>query len=390
MNVTGENPCSIHSGERKGNGTARKATPPLRRGFSFLLITLMDNSLLSSPLGSFSYQLDQNLQGESVYRYYEYAESIPSNYMTKLFFDEAAFRYRHQLNMLVAIISEQGTGKSTFGSVMGFKFGETFEIPFSINNNTVVDFDQLDKVLHESPFRTTFLVDEQPRSFFGIGSSRVLKNLSDYEEMCRYTQKNIIWVSPTEREHSAYFLFKESDARPSVERLRNDTCLKCEHQNKCLKIAGENKFKTFCGIPFFERHGYPVAFNFLLHTKRKIDGMWMPRGFVRLPMLSPENAQLYDSVKKKNIQDFEQKRTIGWNETREKLKVFQEQYKSLIFNETTGKMANKDLIRGYLLDCFGGHAFTTTELNTLIAIVQAEIRNSMFAEKTMEGMENDE
>ena len=184
------------------------------------------------------------------------------------------------------------------------------------------------------------------------------------------TMKNIIYIAPSEREHSSYYVFKE-DQKPSVERFRNQECLDCPKQVDCLKIFGDEKFETKCSFPFWQRHGYPLAFNFMLVTARKTDNALMPRGYVRLPVISPNLMKKYDKIKMRNIGVFERKESLGWVQQRRQLKEFQEEYREKLYNEK-GKIVSKDLIKAYLMDYFGERSFTTTEMDIFCAIVKAD------------------
>jgi len=77
-------------------------------------------------------------------------------------------------------------GKSLFGQDLAHRIANIYEKPFDMEHHTLADFDILDSVLHDSPFRSTFVVDEQPVSMFGYGSARVMRGLKDYEEICRF------------------------------------------------------------------------------------------------------------------------------------------------------------------------------------------------------------
>ncbi len=344
----------------------------------------MDNLFLESPLDSFSYKMDKKFYNKSIYDYYDFVETIDSNFLTNLLLEDFKYRFRTQLNILAEIYGQQGCGKSLFGSDLGHRIGNIYGVPFNLEENTLADFDLLDAVLHDSPFRSTFIVDEQPTSMFGYGSSRIMKSLKDYEEMCRYTQKNILYIAPSEREHSSYYVFKE-DQKPSVERFKNEECLNCQKQTECLKFFSIDKFKTLCSFPFWERHGYPIAFNFMLITARKSDNKLFPRGYVRLPMIPPELYERYDKIKKRNIDIFERKESLGWVQQRQELREFQERFVDKLVKNN--RVVSKDLIKGYLQDYFGGRNFTTAELDIFCAIVKAEILNSDFADKTISALD---
>ena len=342
----------------------------------------LDNIPLESPLNKYSYKLDKKMLGKNLFEYYAKIEKLDPNYITTLLLKDFEYRYISQLNILAEIYGQQGCGKSLFAQDLAYRTGKIYGVDFAMDSNTVADFDILDSILHNSPYRSTFVVDEQPTSMFGYGSSRVMRGLKDYEEICRYTMKNIYYIAPTEREHSSYYVFKE-DQRPSVERFRNEKCLSCQKQTECLKIFSENKFQTLCDLPFWKRHGYPIAFNFMLITARKTDNHLMPRGYVRLPILPPKLMKQYDKIKRRNLDFFEQKESAGWTQQRAELRNFQEQYRDRLIG-SNGKVVSKDLIKVYLQDFFGGRAFTTSELDMFCAIVKAEILSPEFVDTAQE------
>lgn len=331
--------------------------------------------LLESPLNAFSYSMDKKLRNQTIYDYYDFIDKIPEENITMLFLADIKYRADSQLNVLIEHYGEQGSGKSLFEQFLALKIGEIYGLPFDMENNTVADFDQLDSVLHNSPFRSTFVVDEQPKSFVGFGSSTTLKSLKDYEEMGRYTMKNIIYIAPSEREHASYYVFKE-DQHNSVERINNPACLNCHMQKECLKDFTQNRFNTLCGIPFYEKHGYPKKFHFLLLTRRKTDDLLMPRGYVGLPMLPPDLVQKYDSIKKRNIDIFEQKESLAWDTQRKQLEEFVKIYKpKLLFEDKKGeeKTQSLNVIKAYLFDHFGKRRYTTSEIGIMASLVKAEL-----------------
>lgn len=349
------------------------------------------NGIIGSPLRNYCSSMDRKLRGKTIYEYYDKIHRITTkkpNYVTNLLFEDFKYRYKHQLNILTETYGQQGSGKSLFNQDMAHRIGEIYDMPFDMEKHTVADFDTLDRVLHDSPFRTTFIIDEQPRSFVGHGSSKVQKALSDYEEICRYTMKNINWIAPSEREHSSYYIFKEDELEP-VERVHNQKCLECKRQSNCLKLYGQDKYNTLCGMNFYERHGYPISFRFMLFTDNKSNKKIMPRGYVRLPMLPPEMDKRYDDIKQINIGLFEQKKALGWSEMRERLREFQDAYKDKILKEN-GRPVSKNMIKVYIYDHFGNRFFTTTELDIAVSLVQSEIQNPQLPEKLRDHITEEE
>jgi len=108
----------------------------------------------------------------------------------------------------------------------------------------------------------------------------------------------------------------------------------------------------------------------------------MPRGYVRLPIISPDLMKKYDAIKRRNIRVFENKESLGWVKQREELQEFQKKFKDRLIN-AKGKVVSKNLIKAYLMDYFGERSFTTTELDIFCAIIQSEINSPDFPEKTL-------
>ena len=240
---------------------------------------------------------------------YEIFEQIP-DYIKDLLIENWTFRAKFGLNIVASFEGEQGSGKSLFALFWCYLLGNIFGKPFDIEKNLYVIPENLDNGLRDSDFRSTHFLDEQRNKNIGLGSISLELSLQDYEEQCRYTQKNILYASPTLHDHRHYFVFSSQ----SIERFANNYCAMCppEIQAECYS----KKFETNCPpefvllrggekIPFWERSGYPKRIIFLLKTKRKIDNYEVPRGFVAVPMPTPETVMKYDLIKLENLKKLE-------------------------------------------------------------------------------------
>ena len=240
---------------------------------------------------------------------YKLFEQAP-DYIKDLLIENWTFRAKFGLNIVASFEGEQGSGKSLFALFWCYILGMIFGKPFDIEKNLYVIPEDLDNGLRDSEFRTTHFLDEQRNKNVGLGSISSELSLQDYEEQCRYTQKNILYASPTLHDHRHYFVFSSQ----SIERIANNYCALCplEVQAECYK----KKFDTCCppelvflrkgeNIPFWERSGYPKRIIFLLKTKRKIDNWEVPRGFVSVEMPTPETVMKYDLIKQENIKKLE-------------------------------------------------------------------------------------
>lgn len=330
------------------------------------------------------------------------------NYINDLLIEDWKFRSKYGLNVVMSIEGQQGQFKSLFGIYNAFVLGEIFDYPYDMKKNLYILPEELDEGLRSFPFRTTHVLDEQPHKRVGIGSASGSLSLQDYEEQGRATQKNIIYISPQIFDHSHYFVFSSI----SHDRInQNNFCEHCpiEIANECYK----NLFTTLCpnefrllkngeSIKFFERIGYPKTMTFLLRTKRKIDGLQVPRGFVTVPMVSPQTHILYQEMKMQNLirlekhQDnlFKAKDEIaqeflkgysekclkivgGLVERTYKLKDIDGEVRleTKIFDTRKYSIVSSDVIEGFLYEFLGSERrFTIKEIKLIVA----RIKNNLY------------
>jgi len=339
-----------------------------------------------SPFDKYIEQMDfkfKDLNQKEIY--YKHALNVNSDYFTQLVLSEIKYRADHQRNIIASIGGQQGCGKSIYGIQLARACAIYFGEPFDLQKHLFVDADLLNDEIRKTPYRTTHQYDEQPRKRVGYGSVSNTIDLSDYEEICRYTQKNIIYCSPSVLEHKHYFVFEQF--QPEPDKLMNEDCLNCRIVSKC-KV---NKYETICEeltdeerkkmkkpkYVFNERDGYPTKFSFMLYTKRYIDDIFIPRGIVSFPMLPVELAKEYDEVKKNNIENFEKRQTQGWNNKIEELNKFIDEYEEhLIFENAKKqkKVRSKKAIKGIFFKKFGDRRYTIEQTEILIEMVKIELQ----------------
>ena len=213
--------------------------------------------------------------------------------------------------------------------------------------------------------------DEQPQGVAGLGSGLLVRSLKDYEELGRFTQKNFVYVSPSEREHQAYFTFKQYDYE--LNRISRPECINCPKKFECKK----NQLSTLCSLKFWERDGFPRFIRFMLFTKRLSDNMDIPRGLITFPMPTPATLVGYDSIKRKNLKKFESYENDAWKKKVKEIEGFVEEYKGKLLLRREGKtgvyfkVASKDLIESYFYDHFSSGRFTRDEVSIFIARSQS-------------------
>jgi len=308
--------------------------------------------------------------------YYNVAMKIDKKYLTELVIRDLKFRANHQRNFVGSIEGLQGSGKSLFGIALGLILGNIFGYSFTVEKDIFANPSELDYQLRDGQNRRrTFLYDEQPSHNVGIGSSSTQLSLKDYEEICRYTQNNLIYASPEVLDHAHYFIFKQVDYDPP--RILNKTCKKCSKYNECLK----NFYSTLCDIPFNKRDGYPKEFNFMLLTRRLSDKLFIPRGIVSLPMVNPEVALRYNAIKGKNINKFEKYESESWARMLKEINEFAKKYqKNLIQKrEVKGKIKykpeSKEVIEGWFYDSFSTSRYTKGQVDIFVSLILQKLRH---------------
>ena len=77
----------------------------------------LDTIPLESPLNAYSYRMDKKLAGQKgIFAYYDLVEKLDPNYVSRLLLEDFKYRFNSQLNILIEIYGQQGSGKSLFRS----------------------------------------------------------------------------------------------------------------------------------------------------------------------------------------------------------------------------------------------------------------------------------
>ncbi len=330
------------------------------------------------------------------------------NYIHDLLIKDFEYRAKFRGNIIMSVEGQQWSGKSLFSLYWAFVIGKIFDKPFRMKKELFAVPNDLDEALRKTPFRTTHFLDEQRKKNVGMGAVSTDLSLQDYEEQCRWTQKNIIYASPEIRDHKHYFVFVAQD----MERIENKRfCARCpqKYQNTCYK----DQFKTTCPpnfikenkgkkVTFYERSGYPKSFTFLLKTSRKLDGApLIPRGFVTVPMVTPETVYQYDKIKAKNIDRLEKQEDEAFKYKRVVIDDFVDTFGSNCIkmigglNEKIMKVGgelvtrmidtrkfavvNNDVIEGYLYEFLKAqHRYTMREIKIMVSLIKERLNAICF------------
>lgn len=276
-----------------------------------------------------------------------------------------------QLYITNNMIVTHNTGKSLFTCDLALRTGLIFDYPFNFERDIFTNPFMLEKELRfDNTPRRTYLYDEQPQRRVGIGSISTQISLRDYEDFGRYSQKNIYYCSPEIREHNHYFVFRQVDY--DISRIENEICQKCVKYSECHKQF----YKTLCDIPFNERDGYPKSFSFLLETKRLSDKMYMPRGIVTLPMLSPKSAESYNRVKKRNLENFSKFQSNYMRDITNELNDFIKKYHDVLIKvNKKGEFVPLSIkqTQFYFYEHFSTERFTNDQVDMFLPIIKDKV-----------------
>jgi len=353
---------------------------------------------MSSKLDDFCREMDKKITNSGMLfdEAYDYASSQDPNYITHLFLDDFVWRSENRRNILFEAYGGQGVGKSLFTLDLILRICKIYGRPFDWDN-LLVSLDELEQKIKNAPFKTTYFVDEQPKAIKGYGSYMISKEISDFEEMGRFTMKNIGFCSPTERQHASYYYLKEGE-EDSIESVINEDCIQCKNHVDCMREK-DHKFQTICGIPFWDRHGYPKSFQFMLYKKRKRDDEFIPRGYVKVPMVQPKTFIQYDKVKERNVLKWEKKEDKLWHGQLHELNDFIKEFRTKLiqlkgrkgvkvmklkgqvrnipYDDTYFSVASVEAIESCLLKRFGKRRYTIKETKMLANMVKLDLQREV-------------
>lgn len=259
------------------------------------------------------------------------------------------------------------THNSLSSIYMGLLLGKIFGKPFTVKNIAFYP-EELDKLIEESKGKETFLMDEQQTTNVGIMSHTMQRRLVDFEEQLRHNQINLLFASPSLRDHAHYFVFKAENPI----RITNPICQKCKVES-CAK----------CKMPEWKRSGYPRAFRLLLSTKRFVDGMLVPRGYLEIPMPNYEFVQEYDKVKNEHIENVKKKESKMWDNMKKLADVIFEKNKEKMLTQTKKgeyKVVSAKVLETIVYSERGMRYFTKDGLALFITLLKQKTHEYILTE----------
>lgn len=206
---------------------------------------------LESPFNVYCQSVDQeallsdkglNFYNEIVFKQYK----EDPYFFTNLLIKDFKYREQHGLNVIISIGGEQGTFKSMGGTWLAIVTGEIYKKSYVLAKNMFVVPEEFEKNVRLGENRSTWLLDEQRNKNVGSGAQASQWGLQDFEEQCRYTQKNLILISPNVKPHSHYFVLISQD---DITRVNNTRF--CSHCPQDIRVkCMQEKFDTFCPDEF--------------------------------------------------------------------------------------------------------------------------------------------
>lgn len=293
--------------------------------------------MLKSPMLEYFYKFDEQHKQPLNWDFFEINKKQDPQRLYALILADWQFRAENQDCVVIEVFGLRGSGKSLGTLDMAIRNGEIYGVPFD-PKAIIYDKFAANEELRKKENRSTTIVDEFLRAY-GEMSLNTENQLEEFKEQGRYTQKNVFWVSTKYRESSSGLAF-ESDGL-AMERVNNPTCNQCPLYAACKA----NYFTTLCAdqktrlelklekpVPFWERTGYPVSFAFKVFYPHAFEKYVTYRGTIRVPMVDPKTARLYDERKRANI-----KRLENYESDRTKIiediagRIIKDHWKEMIF-----------------------------------------------------------
>lgn len=283
--------------------------------------------LLDSPLVRYFAEFDEQHRDLWTNDYYELNKNNNPEKLFGIILADWQFRADNQDCVVCETYGELGTGKSLGTLDLAIRCGQIYGVPFE-PKGILYDVFTVNMELRQKPRRSTTLVDEDVKAY-GEMSRTVQDQLNEFRDQGRYTQKNVFWVSPHEREYSTGLTFEADRLR--LQRKSNPICNKCPFYRECKA----NFFDTLCQkedvratlkinepVAPYERTGYPLAFGFNVYYPHRFERKQVYRGHILIPMVDFETARAYDERKKRNIkrlQSFESPQAMIIEEVAKKI-----------------------------------------------------------------------
>ncbi len=336
-----------------------------------------------SPLESYFREIDLVFADSTYGEYYQRALQEDTNYLTALLLEDYKFRADNFSNICASCEGQQRTGKSLSFLYKCLLLGKIFGRPFSLKNLYYTPEDT-DKALETAEQRTTHWLDEQRKTNIGTLSMTTQLRLSDYEDQLAKHQTNLLYCSPTLREHSHYFVFSTF----KIIRQQTDVCQDC----KKIKDPKEHNPCLNCPTTQDQRSGYPTAFLLMLQTKRIIDQRLVPRGLIKLPMPNPQIVQEYDVLKNEHLRKLQAKEEESWKQLRELAqKVFDTNKDKLMYKTKKGftKSQSERNMKIAVYDAIGMRRLTNEGYSLLVGILKGMIEEHIMKEGINEEAEQD-
>jgi len=230
--------------------------------------------LNKSPLMTYIKEFDTQHIDWGYNQYWVNANAQDRQVWNTLFKSELNFREKYGLNAIWSDEGGQGDGKSMALVRKKQIIEEVFRVPFNLKRFiSEIHFftDDLEAKLSEHNTRDCNVLDEQIREY-GLMARFQEDRLANYEDTYRKPQRSIGYASPSLRRHEHFFIFEAM------------------------------------GDFFVDPSNYNVtSIEILLKTKRKSDGMIMPRGVLKLKAPPVELWEAYNKKKDKFIEKMRQR-----------------------------------------------------------------------------------
>jgi hypothetical protein len=314
-------------------------------------------------------EVDINSTEATYGEYFKRAMQEDPRVMNSILLDDIKFRADSFQNVVASVEGTQGSGKSLGFIYFGLLLGKFFGYPFTLKN-IIFDPDDLDTALEKAPHRTTWLMDEQKRANVGMMSRTTQLNLTDLEEQLRRSQVNLLYASPSLRQHEHFFAFKTF----RIIRISDADCGECEEYKQWKPSTGQPSPCDTCDLPTDKRNGYPKYFLLLLQTKRLLDNMLVPRGIIQFPMPNKKFVEEYDIIKLQHIKRLQAKESAWWD----KMKAYSDQIwdrkKELLIKKLkngNSQVVGKETIKVAILNTIG-RKLTNEATDTLTELVKQQ------------------
>lgn len=168
--------------------------------------------------------------------------------LTDKFFVDMKYRLDHEMNVILSIYGQTGTGKSAASLTIALVLAKIKDKKWSFDWLKDNPHDIMFAIQEGEPEKgTTFIMDEQDTTRAGINAATMMQMLNDLEKRVRKMQWNFVYNSPVPLAHAHHYLLETDgiDRENSLIRLKVYDAMGIPHGYIVIPFPPDNVWEYY-------------------------------------------------------------------------------------------------------------------------------------------------